>query len=77
METLQSKHHPDLVHVARNYSSMAENKFVGEPVAADDACNWYSETQGDGLIMQFRVTSTLHRCQTKFQQVRVLRTCGV
>ena len=56
---------------------MAENKFVGEPVAADDACNWYSETQGDGLIMQFRVTSTLHRCQTKFQQVRLLRTHGV
>jgi hypothetical protein len=77
MEALPSKRHPRLEHVARNFFSMAENKFVGEPVAADDACNWYSETQGDGLIMQFRVTSTLHRCQTKFQQVRLLRTHGV
>jgi hypothetical protein len=34
----------------------------------------YSETQGDGLIMQFRVQSTLHRCQTKFQQVELLQT---
>ncbi len=53
---------------------MSENKFVGEPVAAADACNWYSETQGDGLIMQFRVLSTLHRCETKFQQVELLNT---
>jgi spermidine synthase len=47
---------------------------VGEPVAADEATNWYSERQGDGLIMQFHVTSTLHRCQTKFQQVELLQT---
>jgi spermidine synthase len=53
---------------------MSEGSFVGEAVAAADACNWYSETQGDGLIMQFRVTSTLHRCQTKFQQVELLHT---
>ena len=80
---------------------MSESKFVGEPVAADDACNWYaprfppciilrlvslcalhllnillrySETQGDGLIMQFRVQCTLHRCQTKFQQLELLQT---
>jgi spermidine synthase len=34
----------------------------------------YSQTQGENLIMQFRVQSTLHRCQTKFQQAELLQT---
>lgn len=53
---------------------MSSSKFFGEAVAADQAANWYSETQGDGLIMQFHVTSRVHCCQTKFQAVELLQT---
>lgn len=53
---------------------MSQVQILGEPVAASDASNWYTETQGEGIKMQFRIDSALHCCQTKFQKVEVLQT---
>jgi spermidine synthase len=47
---------------------------LGEPVEAANAGSWYTETQGEGLKMQFSVDAVVHSAITKFQKVELLQS---